>query len=308
MSKDPTDPEESPAKQESGAPSSGTAHASSHDMPQGNGGMSNLAQRVITAVPALLILLALLAWAPQWLLALLALVVTAQGLREYVGMQEEGDAQTPPALIYTVGLLPALGALLGGAALATLGLSAGLAWMLLWAWFQPERVTDPAPHVAKAATALALIGWPLAHLGLLIALPQGRGFFVLLLLVLVCNDTLAYFVGRIFGITPLAPAISPNKTVEGSMAGLAGGALVGMLGAAWLPDDSPWGLFSMIGLGIVLAAAGQAGDLLESRLKRLHGVKDSSNLIPGHGGLLDRLDAFLLSAPLLYYLCLLVGN
>lgn len=108
------------------------------------------------------------------------------------------------------------------------------------------------------------------------------------------NDMAAYFVGRSFGTTPVAPVISPSKTVEGTFAGLIAGSVVGML-------LSPWFLHASLLLGglaafaIVLTA--QAGDFAKSSAKRAAHVKDSGSILPGHGGLLDRLDGFLLSAP-----------
>jgi phosphatidate cytidylyltransferase len=152
-----------------------------------------------------------------------------------------------------------------------------------------------------------LIGWALS-LGLALyvgglmqfyfplrALPTAvPGFWVIALLALswVC-DSSAYFVGSAIGRTPLAPVISPKKSVEGAVAGLVGAALVGPL--LGLPVNLPPLL--MAGYGVAIAAATIIGDLIESLIKRQTGVKDSGVLIPGHGGLLDRMDSLLLSAP-----------
>ena len=103
------------------------------------------------------------------------------------------------------------------------------------------------------------------------------------------GDTGAYLVGRSFGRTPLLPAVSPKKTVEGLVGGLVGSMLAGGIGAVLFGLDVPWHLGVV--LGLALGVIGQLGDLCESLLKRQAGVKDSGTLIPGHGGMLDRIDA-----------------
>ena len=115
------------------------------------------------------------------------------------------------------------------------------------------------------------------------------------------SDTAQYYTGRAFGRRLLAPAISPKKTVEGAIGGFTfGAAIMTVAGAWWLPAI-PIALRAL--LGIVVVALGITGDLFESMLKRSAGVKDSSGLIPGHGGVLDRIDALLFAAPI-YYLVL----
>jgi phosphatidate cytidylyltransferase len=121
---------------------------------------------------------------------------------------------------------------------------------------------------------------------------------LLLTLVLVwAGDTLAYFVGRSFGRFLMAPQLSPKKTWEGSAANLFASLLVGLVFSYWLPL-SLWQVLVMAGLANI---AGQAGDLLKSSYKRGAGVKDSGDLLPGHGGMLDRIDALILAAPVVWY-------
>lgn len=121
------------------------------------------------------------------------------------------------------------------------------------------------------------------------------------------SDTVAYFVGRAMGRRPLLPTVSPKKTREGAIGGLLGGiaATVG-LGSAWLLPELP--VSHALGLGLVASAAGQVGDLVESMLKRGCGVKDSGTILPGHGGVLDRVDALLFVAPVIYYYCAFSGS
>jgi phosphatidate cytidylyltransferase len=154
--------------------------------------------------------------------------------------------------------------------------------------------------LAQAAAAV----FPMLYLGLpigaIIALRTLRGpqaLFLLLLTVMV-SDTAQYYSGRAFGRRPLAPAISPKKTVEGAIGGFLFGAIaLVVVGAWWLPGVPP--AFRAL-LGVAVVALGIAGDLFESMLKRSAGVKDSSALIPGHGGVLDRIDALLFAAPIYY--------
>jgi phosphatidate cytidylyltransferase len=118
------------------------------------------------------------------------------------------------------------------------------------------------------------------------------------------TDTFAYFVGRTVGRTPLAPTLSPGKTVEGALGGLAGAVIVGLCFGLWI--HLPW-VHSLV-VGGIAGLAGQIGDLFESALKREAGIKDFGRIMPGHGGMLDRVDSLLFVIPLVYlYLRLAAG-
>ena len=113
------------------------------------------------------------------------------------------------------------------------------------------------------------------------------------------SDSGAYFAGRALGRHKLAPAISPGKTIEGLIGGLlAAGVIAAVCSWLFFPELNVW---FAIGLGVVMATVGVLGDLAESAMKRGSGTKDAANILPGHGGLLDRLDSLLLNAPILYY-------
>jgi phosphatidate cytidylyltransferase len=127
---------------------------------------------------------------------------------------------------------------------------------------------------------------------------HGREAVLLLMLVIMTSDTAQYYGGRAFGRRLLAPAISPKKTIAGAVSGIIVGTAVMLgLGWRWLPT---FGTFNLLLLGATVVALGIVGDLFESLLKRSAGVKDSSALIPGHGGLLDRIDSWLFAAPAYY--------
>ena len=129
-------------------------------------------------------------------------------------------------------------------------------------------------------------------------LDDGREWTLLLILVVFATDTSAYLVGRAIGRTPLAPSISPNKTREGAVAGLIGAVVASVLANRILGLDAI--MWEAAALGAIIGVLGQLGDLAESRLKRKAGVKDSGWLIPGHGGILDRLDSILYVLPAAY--------
>ncbi|HEY7679696.1 MAG TPA: phosphatidate cytidylyltransferase [Terriglobia bacterium] len=119
------------------------------------------------------------------------------------------------------------------------------------------------------------------------------------LVVIWAGDTAAYFIGRAFGRHKCSPRISPNKTWEGVAASLAASLLVALVAAHWFARSGAW--WELLPLAVALNIAGQFGDLAESALKRSAGAKDSSQLVPGHGGVLDRIDALLFAAPVLWY-------
>ena len=157
---------------------------------------------------------------------------------------------------------------------------------------RPDRA-----QIAGAATLVAAPIYLALPLGGLAGLrwTDGREAAILVVLAVVASDTLQYYTGRALGRRKLAPVISPKKTVEGAVGGFVGATLVMVfLGAVWLPG-LPFN--ARVGLGLAIAGLGIVGDLVESALKRAADVKDSSHLIPGHGGVLDRIDALLLAAP-----------
>ena len=212
-----------------------------------------------------------------------------------------------------------LGILIGGA-------FGGLLWLI--AFYRGENWPVAAAYLVVGPLYL---GWLLAHVLLLVQVGDnypggdlgsyvggdlsrgdgyelGRNWLLLALLTTFATDTGAYLVGRAIGRHPMAPSISPNKTWEGAIGGFVGAVAAALLMGQFFnlglsPTAWNWQL-PLIGATVGIAA--QAGDLLESRLKRLAQVKDAGNLMPGHGGLLDRLDSLLLTIPVVYYLVILL--
>jgi phosphatidate cytidylyltransferase len=158
----------------------------------------------------------------------------------------------------------------------------------------------PGVHARQAAgvmLAAVYVGMPL---GMLVAVHAAAGWQATFLLIgtVVVSDSAQYYSGRAFGRRPLAPAISPKKTIEGAIGGVvAGTAFFAVAGTQALPSAPP---ASLVALGLLTVILGICGDLFESRMKRAAGMKDSSHLIPGHGGVLDRIDALLFTIPPFY--------
>jgi phosphatidate cytidylyltransferase len=181
------------------------------------------------------------------------------------------------------------------------GALAGLPWALIWLSARPETRTLRA---VLAVLLMSLwVGVPLAHLGLF---PRSRYGLVLILIAVVgpwVSDSGAYFAGRFFGRNLLFPSLSPNKTVEGSVGGLLlTVVIIAPLALEFL--DFTFAKAVVIGAGVSVSS--QCGDLFESSLKRILDVKDLGNFLPGHGGVLDRVDSLLFTAPTVYYISLLV--
>jgi len=157
-----------------------------------------------------------------------------------------------------------------------------------------------ASVVARAAVGLmapVYVGLPLGAIAR-IRVVQGPRVVSVLALLVIASDSAQYFAGRAFGRRKLAPLISPAKTIEGALGGLVAAAAVGaVLGSRWIAGVSPG---SGALLGALVAGFGMVGDLFESLLKRGAGVKDSSALIPGHGGVLDRIDSWLFAGPVYF--------
>jgi phosphatidate cytidylyltransferase len=182
---------------------------------------------------------------------------------------------------------------------ATLGLST-----LALSRAMTGPMPDASAHPGGALQAASIAAFAPLYIGLPLGLLSatrwtlGREATLLLILTVAISDTFQYYAGRMFGRRPLAQTVSPKKTVEGALGGFVGAALsLAVIGNWWLPQLS---LPARIILGLALAAVGIVGDLFESLLKRSVDLKDASSIIPGHGGVLDRIDALLFAAPVFY--------
>ena len=255
-------------------------------------------KRVLTAVVLIPIVLALVLWAPLWLFLLGLLPFALLALWEYLELAARLGAAPARLPVY----LAALGLWVVAARwqehLLAAFIGAGLVLFLL-ALVRPQMTAEVFWAAAAAVFGLSYVALPFALMLNVRTMLHG-GWALLYLLVLIwVTDTAAYFGGRALGRHKLAPSISPGKTMEGTVI-----SLVVTVAAAfylfrlWFPDFADvHGLL----LGIIVNITAQFGDLAESALKRGAGVKDSSGLLPGHGGMLDRIDSLLFAAPALWY-------
>ena len=243
---------------------------------------------------------------PDWLFFFVGEAVLLLAFLEYARLAEASDLPIPKIAAGASTLLACAGVAsiqwIGNQAAAV---AVGLDAILMSAFVIVAAMSIASWHGGRDAlgrTAAALL--PSLYLGLPVGaiislrLVHGPQVLFLFMLTVFVSDTAQYYAGRAFGRRPLAPAISPKKTVEGAVGGFVFGALtLAVIGNWWLPDLPA---ASRAVLGVAVVALGIAGDLFESMLKRSADLKDSSSLIPGHGGILDRLDALLFAAPVYY--------
>jgi phosphatidate cytidylyltransferase len=262
---------------------------------------SNLATRFLTAAIAGPLILALLYFGPPWGWALFLAAATAIGSWELYGMTHPGDR---PAQIgctaLTVGVLGVLYRFgTDPKALLALALLLPFASMFL-VLLRLGDLQTAALRVAAGAFGPLYLGGGLGALAMLRrdAGGDGPGYVVLALMLSWFSDTGAYFAGRFFGKHKLYKAVSPKKTVEGAFGGLAFAMIGALLAHFVFLRSLP--LYPGLVLAVVAGGLGQAGDLGESLLKRSVGVKDSGGIVPGHGGILDRVDALLVTASITY--------
>lgn len=173
-------------------------------------------------------------------------------------------------------------------------------------WLAPVTLKRMLPPSVVGVFGVCYIGSWLAHLVLLRYLPAGPALVFFVIVTTWLADTGAYYTGVLAGRTPLAPRLSPKKTVEGLLGGMGMAIVAAIASSIWFVPGFTF--IDGLVLGIAITLIGLIGDLSESAFKRLSGVKDSSTLIPGHGGVLDRLDSLLLTVPCFYYYVVFVKN
>jgi phosphatidate cytidylyltransferase len=257
--------------------------------------LSSLLTRTISATVLLPLALAAIYLGGDLFFVLVALVL-ALATFEFVRLMERGDYR--PTLLFSWGfvgiglfisrdpdgawLRPAMASLLGAA--------------LVWQLFQTQR---PAPTADWALTVVGglYIGWMGGHLVALRRVPDGIQWLLLALIITWSADTGAYLIGSAWGRRKLAPRLSPGKTIEGTV----GGWLTGVVTGGLLAELMGLAIVHGLGLGALIGLSSPLGDLGISMIKRQAGAKDSGHLIPGHGGMLDRIDSILFTVVVGYY-------
>ena len=169
----------------------------------------------------------------------------------------------------------------------------------LVALFRLKEIKQAAPDVALVLMGFLYVPLLLSHLVLIRMLPTGTSWLFLIMVIVMAGDSAAYYVGSSIGKNRLYPAVSPKKSIEGAVGGLLGSVIGAVIAKfTFFPELA---LADCFGAALLLGVLGQLGDLFESLIKRSCGVKDSGSIIPGHGGILDRLDSILFAAPAAYY-------
>ena len=267
--------------------------------------------RVLTALVGIPVLLAAIWWGTPWLTILVALAAVL-GIREIYRLHDSEATPLPVSL----GAVWVTAFVLGGQAasdlnefiITSLGIFIGGTFIALLWFIAVYRGRDFLPALAYLLGGPVYVGFLLSHALLLRELggasDLGRNWLLFALLVTFATDTGAFFVGRSMGRHRMLPGISPNKTWEGAL----GGFILAIIAALALGSLLDLGLerWQHAAIGATVGVVSQVGDLFESKLKRISQVKDAGSIIPGHGGILDRLDSLLVSIPTVYYLVILV--
>lgn len=208
------------------------------------------------------------------------------------------------------GRLPVLAiGVLGGAVLLVIMYHRAWSALPLWATvltmgvgvaaLAEENLREALPDAALAVFGVWYVAWLFGHVIWLRGLRGGEMLVLFAFWVTWLGDIAAYYVGRAVGRTPLAPRVSPKKTVAGAVGALVGGVIASLIAVAWFVEGFTW--MEAVGLGLGGASVGMIGDLVESLWKRSAGVKDSGGWIPAHGGMLDKIDGLVFTVPALYY-------
>ena len=258
-------------------------------------------KRVLTALVLVPSVTGVVFLAPPFAVSAGLAIAALLCLREFFGIAEAGGVRPFQVFGYA-----ATAVLIFSPELPQPGFFVGLVVVLLILSLRPERsATDSAAGVGSTLLGVVYIGGAFALGRELHGLSPHWLFWVLLLNWV--GDSAAYYGGRAFGRHKLAPRVSPNKTWEGSIASTVAAAVVGTGYWVYFTPQPEIGWPAIVLSALLVNVAGQAGDLAESLLKRGAGVKDSGDLLPGHGGMLDRVDGVLFSVPMLYWVLWILG-
>jgi len=290
------------------APSGGSVNTGGHGGPGGGAGSgsaagADISTRVVTGVIAAGVVLAAAAIGPRALLLIVIAAVTMAGAELFQALRARG--YQPATLLGLVGCASMVaGAYWRGESAFPLVLTLMVIFSFLW-YLAGVVHAKPTMNIAVTLFAFVYVGFLGSFAALFLRVPDERGVGILLGAVIVTagHDIGAYLVGKYWGKTPLAPELSPNKTFEGLVGGVLASVAVSLIVVSRI---GPWDAGKAFWLGVVVAVAAPLGDLCESMIKRDLGVKDMGKLLPGHGGVLDRIDALLFVIPATYYLWLLL--
>ncbi len=271
----------------------------------------NQYKRVATAAVLIPLVYLLVEYASSFYFYLFVTTGVVIGLYEFYRMFKNSGYYPQTTMGIILGILVVMGFYIGSDREGIVGLvfspdvmvAAAFVFVLLCRLFSGRDTNGALVDVALTFTGVVYVAWLAAYLVLLkdwnMGGIDGRDLVFFLLLVTWATDTGAYYIGSSMGRHKLYPKISPKKTVEGAVGGLMFAVGMAVVCKYWFYHELQY--FDAIALGVILGIVGQVGDLAESMIKRSARVKDSGGIIPGHGGMLDRMDSVLLNAPALYY-------
>lgn len=276
-----------------------------------------MVKRIVTAAILIPVVVGVVYWGPTWLVAALAMAVALLALVEFFKLTAQMGLRAFRmwTMICAAGLFWVQW-LTGTAQVHWFGTSTELIRDVPGAYVSCDVVflvfvfgcafigiasgvslADVLPGIGASAAGLVFVAWPFSYVARMDGRPQGGPILVLFALAIVwAGDTVAYFIGKSIGRVKMAPALSPKKTWEGAAGNMLGSLVVGFCFARWQAGD----LTAWLVTAALANVAGQTGDLLESAYKRGAGVKDSGAMLPGHGGMLDRIDSLILAAPVVW--------
>ena len=265
-----------------------------------------LLKRVASTVVLLPVFLIIVVKAPGWIFSALVVIASAAALWELTRMLQRAGRPVYHRLGVVAGTA-VTAAFAAGRMTDPFGLPAFVVVLTLGAILATPIWRGTATSEATFTTLLAVmyIGWLLGYGILLHDSPRGDDLMLFLVGITWVGETAAYLVGSTIGRHKLAPVVSPRKTVEGAAAQVLASVLMAMVLRAWLLPSC--GVMVAVAAGTLLGITGQVGDLAESVIKRSAGTKESGGLIPGHGGVLDRIDSLLFNLPAFYYFWLVMG-
>ena len=262
--------------------------------------------RVLSAAVLVALLIVTIWWLPSWATVVVATIAAAVGGAELAGLARRVGLNVPASWVAMASAAACAGIGLTDSPYVLGGLfTAVTLTIVIAAGAMTLGSTMPGPEAfGRPATVLFAAAYIGAPLGVAAWLRDvfGPGTLTWVIAVIALSDSAQYFTGRAFGRRKLAPVVSPGKTVEGALGGVTVAIIAGVVLAPRLLPEPLQGYSVVAGIAGVLALAGIVGDLFESLLKRSAGAKDSAALIPGHGGVLDRVDAYLFALPMYYLL------
>ena len=256
-----------------------------------------LKQRIITAIIGIPLLIAIIWFGEPWF-TLLVIVMAGLGSFEFYRMASHLKIQPITYLGMTWILLLILSPHCPYPITTPFLITSAIVISLIWLLFRPQR-EQAFGNWAWTIAGILYIGWMLSYWVSLRSLEAGRNLVFWAMFTTFASDTSAFFIGRTRGKQPLAPSISPGKTWEGAIGGLLASIIASLILGIIFP--LPFNYWQAALLGGVISVFAQLGDLVESLLKRNTGAKDASKLIPGHGGMLDRLDSLIFTGVVVYY-------